>query len=150
MTDPAQNQPSADSEPSPLSERTLGRRFVRNSAALAIGWNINAVGRLVAAALVVRTLGVEVFGEYALLVVWLTIAEWILDFGTVEVFVREANQEPAQRSRLVRIFLALKIVQVPVAVLVLAAGLAAMQYSRHILEAGLVASLSLLFTAGVA
>ena len=133
----------------PMSERSLGRRFLKNSAVLAVGWNINAVGRLVAAGLVVRTLGVNVFGEYALLVVWLTIAEWILDFGSTEVFVREANQEPEQRSRMVRVFLALKGIQAPVAVLVLVTGLIAMQYSHEIVRAGFLASLSLFFTAGV-
>lgn len=132
-----------------VSDRNLSRRFFKNTAALAVGWNINAMGRLVAAGLVVRTMGVEVFGGYALLVVWLTIAEWILDFGTVEVFVREVNHDPDQRGYFLRIFLALKAVQAPFAWLVLATGLILMRYPKDILSAGIAAGTSLLFTSGV-
>jgi len=149
MMESLQKDVAATPDPPPPSDKSLGRRFFKNTAALAIGWNVNAVGRLVAAGLVVRTLGINVFGEYALLVVWLAIAEWILDFGTTEVFVREANRHPEQRSHLARIFLALKIVQAPLAVLVLAAGLIAMRYSQPILLAGIASGLSLFFTAGV-
>jgi len=80
----------------------------------------------------------------------MTIAEWILDFGTTEVFVREANQSPERRDHLVRVLLALKVIQAPLAVLVLLAGLMSMQYSHRIVVAGMVAGVSLFFIAGVA
>ncbi|MGH9418774.1 MAG: oligosaccharide flippase family protein, partial [Thermoanaerobaculia bacterium] len=68
----------------------------------------------------------------------------------VEVFVREVNQDLQQRDRLSRIFLALKMIQAPAAALLLWTGLIAMRYPQTILHAGMVASLSLFFTAGVA
>jgi O-antigen/teichoic acid export membrane protein len=149
MVEMTQNEVMAAEAPAQDSHRSLGRKFFKNTVALAFGWNLNAVLRLVGAGIVVRSFGVNVFGEYALLVVWLTIAEWILDFGTTEVFVREANHEPGRRSYFSRVFLALKIVQAPVAVLVLAAGLIAMRYSRELVVAGIASGLSLFFTAGV-
>lgn len=115
-----------------------------------VGRNVNALGRLVITAAIVRILGASVFGEYALIVVWLTIAEWLLDFGTTEVFVREAGRAPARRNHLLRVFLALKLVQAPLAMVVLMLGLTVMRYSERILWAGLVSCGSLLFLAGVA
>jgi O-antigen/teichoic acid export membrane protein len=150
--EPAESQSVALAEPPQHahgSDKNLSRKFLKNTVALAFGWNLNAVIRLVAAGVVVRKMGVEVFGGYALLVVWLTIAEWILDFGTVEVFVREANQEPEHRDRFVRIFLALKIFQAPLAWLVLATGLFVMQYPKEILAAGIFSGISLFFTSMV-
>ena len=132
-----------------FTDKNLGRRLVRNTVAVVVGANLSSLGRLVAAALVVRSLGPTVFGEYALIVVWLTIAEWILDFGTTEVFIREANQVPEQRDRLIRILLAQKAIQAPAAVLVLLIGMVAMQYSERVIMAGMVASISLFFVAGV-
>jgi O-antigen/teichoic acid export membrane protein len=149
MMDATDNEVVATPQPAQVSHKNLGRKFFKNTAALAFGWNLNAVLRLVGAGIVVRSFGVSVFGEYALLVVWLTIAEWILDFGTTEVFVREANHEPERRGYFSRVFLALKIVQAPLAVLVLAAGLIAMQYPRGLIVAGIASGLSLFFTSGV-
>ena len=149
LIDPEQNQRATGEHPPHLRNRNLTRRFFKNSAALAVGWNLSAIGRLVAAGMVVRSMGVEVFGGYALLIVWLTIAEWILDFGTVEVFVREANQAPQRRSHLVRVLLAMKGLQAPLAWLVLTSGLIAMNYSRQIVLAGMMAGVGLFFTAGV-
>jgi O-antigen/teichoic acid export membrane protein len=114
-----------------------------------VGQNINAAIRLVTAALVVRTLGTTIFGEYSLIGVWVAISEWILDFGTTEVFVREANQAPHKRAHFVRIFMALKFIQAPLALLFLLGGLLAMQYSDRIIVAGMTSGISLLFIAGV-
>lgn len=147
MIDVARKQETVSADA--ISDKSLGRKFFNNTAALMIGWNVNAVGRLVTAALIVRRLGISVFGQYALIVVWVTIAEWILDFGTTEVFVREANHAPERRSFLVRVVLALKLVQAPLAVLVMLGGMIAMQYSRDMVLAGAVAAISLLFVAGV-
>ncbi len=149
IIDPDQYQQVAEPNPVPLPEKSLKQRFFKNSLALAVGWNISAIGRLVAAGLVVRSMGVTVFGGYALLIVWLTIAEWILDFGTVEVFVREANDQPEQRNHLVRVLLAMKTLQAPLAWLVLTSGLIVMHYSHQILLAGMIGGIGLLFTAGV-
>ena len=148
VIDREQNE-GVESSPAHPPEKNLARRFFKNSAALAVGWNISAIGRLVAAGLVVRKMGVDIFGGYALLIVWVTIAEWILDFGTVEVFVREVNHTPERRGHLVRVLLAMKTLQAPLAWLVLTAGLMVMHYSRQLLMAGMVGGISLFFTAGV-
>ena len=133
-----------------FTDKNLGRRLVSNTVSLVVGSNLNSLVRLVTAGLIVRRLGASVFGEYALIVVWMTIAEWILDFGTTEVFVREANQAPELRHHLVKIFLTLKMIQAPLAVLVLLTGFLAMQYSTQFILAGMIAGMSLFFIAGVA
>ncbi len=149
MVDATENEVVTVQDAVRVSNKSLGRKFFKNTAALAFGWNLNALLRLVGASLVVRSFGVSVFGEYAVLVVWLTIAEWILDFGTTEVFVREANHEPERRGYFSRVFLTLKIVQAPLAAMVLVTGLIAMQYPHGLVVAGIASSLSLFFTAGV-
>jgi O-antigen/teichoic acid export membrane protein len=149
IIDPEQDERVVGQNPVHFPQTSLTRRFFKNSIALAIGWNISAIGRLIAAGMVVRSMGVDVFGGYALLIVWLTIAEWILDFGTVEVFVREANDQPQQRNHLVRVLLAMKTLQAPLAWLVLTSGLIVMHYSHQILLAGMIGGIGLFFTAGV-
>ncbi len=135
--------------PGTLSAHGLGRKMFRNTSALVVGRNLIALGRLAVVAVISRRFGTSMFGEYAIIVAWLQIAEWILDFGTTDVFVREVNREPGRRKRLVRIFLALKIFQAPLSVLVLSVGLLVMGYSHAVVRAGLVASVSLFFMAGV-
>ena len=150
LADSAKEKMTASLDAESFPEKNLSRRLFRNSAALLVGSNLNSLGRLVTAGLVVRGLGSAVFGEYALIVVWLAIAEWILDFGTTEVFVREANQTPERRDHLVRTLIAMKVIQAPLAVMVLLTGFLAMQYSQRIVLAGMLAGVSLFFIAGVA
>jgi O-antigen/teichoic acid export membrane protein len=147
MTPSPEYKPGLKSEPSTFSERKLGRRLFHNAAALAVGSNLNALGRLIIAGWIIRRMGATVFGEYALIGLWLTIAEWILDFGTTEVFVREANRAPGRRDLLLRSLCRAKVVQTPLAVLVFLTGLIAMQYSGQIIRAGIIAGISLVFIA---
>lgn len=102
----------------------LGRRAVMNTAAVALGSNLAALGRLVAIALVARQSGSGVLAAYGVLIEVLRIAEGVLDFGASEVFVREIGRRPGESRRLLRVLAALKIVQLPVAAGVLAAGMA--------------------------
>jgi O-antigen/teichoic acid export membrane protein len=149
MSTSPEQEPGVPSESHVFSEKNLGRRLLHNTAALAIGSNLNALGRLVIAGWIIRSMGAPVFGEYALIGLWLTLAEWILDFGTTEVFVREANRAPERRDHLLRILCKVKLVQAPLAVLVFLTGLIAMRYSERIILAGIVAGVSLLFIAAV-
>lgn len=127
----------------------LGWDLFRNTAAQVVGRNFIGLGRLVVAGMIVRGFGKGTFGEYSLIFALLSIAEWVLDFGTTEVFVREICREPEQRPRLLRILTVAKIVQIPAAFGVLGAVLLALRYPPQIVEAGLVGGAGLVFFGGV-
>jgi O-antigen/teichoic acid export membrane protein len=99
--------------------------------------------------MIVRVYGTATFGEYSLVFGILTVAEWVADFGTNEVFVREVCREPARRGPLLRILTAAKLLQVPAAYAVLAGILLALRYPREIVEAGLLGGLAMVFYGGV-
>lgn len=132
-----------------VSAPNLGWRIFRNTAGPVVGRVVVAASRLVIAALIVRFTGVATFGEYSLLLGILMIAEWILDFGTTEIFVREICREPARAPQLLRTLISAKIVQLPAAVLVLAVILVAFRYPAHLVQAGLVGGASLIFFVGI-
>jgi O-antigen/teichoic acid export membrane protein len=124
-------------------------RVVRNTAAQVVGRNLIAVSRLAVASLIVHLCGKGTFGEYSLVLGILTIAEWVLDFGTTEVFVREICREPGRTPQLLRTLTAVKVFQVPVAIALLVVSFWALHYPPHVREAGLVGAFSLIFFAGV-
>lgn len=96
-------------------------------------------------AIIVRAFGAETYGEYALLVAILTMSEWIVDFGTTDVFVRDICREPEREGALMRVLAAAKLLQVPAALALMAIILFALQYPARIVEAGLIGALSLAF-----
>ena len=132
-----------------IPQKDLGWNIFRNSAAQLAGRIILAAARLAVVSIIVRTFGKGTFGEYSLIFTILTIAEWLIDFGTTEIFVREVCREPAGSSRFLRVLTAAKIVQVPVAALIVALILLALRYPAHVVQAGLMGTLSLVFFAGV-
>lgn len=127
----------------------LGWRIFKNSAAQVASRLCIAALRLIVAGMILRAYGKDVFGEYALIFGLLSIADWLLDFGTTEVFVREMCRARARTERLLHILTAVKIVQIPAALAVLAALTLALGYPGHIFEAVLVGGLNLLFYGGV-
>ncbi len=126
-----------------------GRSLFRNAAAQLVGRNFISLGRLLVASTIARTYGNERFGEYSLLIVMLAIAEWLLDFGTSDTFVREICQTPQRGEKLLRILSGLKALQVSVAAVGLVVFLAALQYPASVVQGGAVAALSLVFFGGV-
>jgi O-antigen/teichoic acid export membrane protein len=143
-------QEAASTGPAPIAaDRSLVRKALRNSASQVVGRLAIAATRLATAAVIARQYGKSVFAEYSLLFGIMTIAEWLLDFGTLDIFVREVCREPLRTVHLIRTAAATKIIQIPVAFAVLMAVLVGMQYPHSVVRAGLLAGLSLLFYAGV-
>lgn len=132
-----------------LPKRNLGWSILTNSAAQLVGRILLAASRLLVISIIVRSFGTGVFGEYALIFGILTIAEWVIDFGTTEIAVREICREPGGAPRLLRVLTATKFVQVPVAATIVAILLVALRYPAHVVEAGMVGTLGLLFFGGV-
>lgn len=132
-----------------FSTHNVGWSVLKNSAAQVTGRVCVALLRLVVASIILRGYGKGIFGEYSLLFGLLTIADWLIDFGTTDVFVREFSREPQNGPRLLRILTAAKIVQVPAGFVVLAALILALHYPAHIVKAGLLGGVNLVFFAGV-
>jgi O-antigen/teichoic acid export membrane protein len=132
-----------------FSTHNLGWSVLKNSAAQVAGRVCVAMIRLIVAGIILRSYGRGMFGEYSLLFGLLSIADWLVDFGTTDVFVREYSREPQHGQRLMRILTAVKIVQVPAGFVILAALTLALRYPTHIFEAALVGGANLAFFAGV-
>ena len=132
-----------------MTEASLLSRVLRNSAALTVGRLLVGVTRLGIAALIVRLSGATTFAEYALLLAVLAVAEWLNDFGSTDIAVRQACKPGADVSHWLRAVALGKLVQAPLAMLALMALLLLLRYPPHIIQAGAVAAASLLFMAGV-
>lgn len=129
--------------------RHTASRVFKNTAALGVGSNLNALGRLVVLAIIVRNCGTTTFGWYIVLVELLKITEWLIDFGTTEVFVRELSREPSKRERLLRILTATKVIHVPAGIAMLVVILMVMQYPPEVTRIGLLGVVALASYAAV-
>lgn len=129
----------------------VARRALGNGLALTLGRGGVALLRLLLAALIVRASGAATFGEYALLFGLLAIAEWMLDFGTQEIAVREVcrpgGDDAAARGRWLRALMWAKLAQVPAAALLLLGLVWALQYPPHLLAAAAAGVCGLVFSA---
>ncbi len=132
-----------------IPHKNIGWHLFKNTAALAVGRIFNSLLRLIIAAMIVRGLGSDAFGEYSLVIALLSIADWLLDFGTTDVFVREVVKNPNKFSKIQRVMVALKLFQLPLAIAFLMILIWLMQFPSEIVIAGLIASASLTFFAGV-
>lgn len=149
-TQNSQPQPAAaPSAPPGMPTKNLARAVFKNSFAQVAGRVLIAASRLVVASLIVRSFGKTMFGEYSLVFGLLSIADWLVDFGTTEVFVREVCRERDSEPRLLRILTAVKVVQIPAAISILMVMVLALRYPARIVEACLVGGLNLIFYAGV-
>jgi O-antigen/teichoic acid export membrane protein len=132
-----------------FATHNVGWSVLKNSAAQVAGRVCVALIRLFVAGIILRSYGKGMFGEYSLLFGLLTIADWLVDFGTTDVFVREFSREPQNGQRLLRILTAAKIIQVPAGFVTIAALILVLRYPANIIEAGLVGAVNLVFFAGV-
>ena len=130
-------------------ERSLLARVLRNSLALTAGRAGVAAARLGVAAIVVRMAGTTTFAEYALVLGLLAVAEWLLDFGTTEIAVREVCRPHAAAPPWLRAVVRSKLLLAPVAALLFVSTLLVLRYPAHVWHAGLVTALTLLPMAGV-
>ncbi len=127
----------------------VARSMMKSSSSQIVARILVALSRLVVAGMIVRRYQESLFGEYSLIFGILSIGDWLVDFGTTEVFVRDMCREPEHSQKLLRILTFTKMVQAPVAWAVLSGLIFALQYPSHVLIAGLVGGANVLFLAGV-
>lgn len=92
---------------------SASRSLFKNASAQIAGRLLLSLGRLGAAMLIVRYAGAERFGEYALVINFIVLFEWLTDFGQTDIAVRKLCQEPEAEAEgpTLRALAALKLAQ---------------------------------------
>jgi O-antigen/teichoic acid export membrane protein len=120
------------------------RSLFKNSVSQILGRLILSALRLGTAALIVRLLGASRFGEYTLVIGFVLIFEWLVDFGQTDIVVRDVSRRPEDGPVAVGALIWLKALQGVGLALGLPVLLIVMGYPRNIVEAGAVGALGLL------
>ncbi len=95
-----------------------------------------------------RTLGVETFGEYSLVLTLLVLGEILLDFGHYDIIVREICMERGNRRELLSLLTHSRFVQAAFAYVLLAVAVIALGYPTHIVYAALVGGIQFIALGG--
>jgi O-antigen/teichoic acid export membrane protein len=128
---------------------TLLRSVVQNAVSLTAGRILIALLRFLVALVIVQRAGLERFGEFALLISFVMMAEWLSDFGLGDIAVREIAGDPNRRGTTLRAFAVCKVAQCALAGAAMIGAIALLGYSPAMLHSGLVASAAILFYGGV-
>ncbi len=127
----------------------LAGSLLKNAVSQIGGRLLLSLGRLGAALLIVHLLGTDRFGEYALVLNFVALFEWLCDFGQTDIAVRNICQMPVQERAELGALAWLKILHGVLFCLLLPVTLAAAGYSAPMIRAGVAGGVSLLFYAGV-
>jgi O-antigen/teichoic acid export membrane protein len=118
--------------------------LLRNALSQIGGRLFLSIGRLGVALLIVRSTGAERYGEYALVINFVVLFEWLTDFGQTDIGVRDICQEPERRTRVLRELLSLKLMMGAALTLLLPVTLMVLRYPADIVAAGAVGAAGLL------
>ena len=94
----------------------MARVILRNAGSQAAGRMLMTLLRFGVALIVLKSGGVELFGQYALVLSLLAVAEWLVDFGQTDIAVRNLSVAPAQSGPTLAALAAIKLACVLVAV----------------------------------
>ncbi len=122
---------------------------MRNAVSQIGGRLFLSIGRLGVALLIVRSTGAERYGEYALVISFVVLFEWLTDFGQTDISVRDICQEPARQAEALRDLLGLKLLMGVALTFLLPLTMAALRYPPHVIAAGAVGAAGLLCYGGV-
>jgi O-antigen/teichoic acid export membrane protein len=131
------------------NKKSTNWALLKNGAVLAVGRNINSMLRLVIAAIIARAFGANTFAEYSLLLATMMIAEWLLDFGTTDVFVREVSKHKHEFTHKISTLFMLKGFQIPLGMALMITIISLLNPSSNLMLGGICASLGLVFYAFV-
>ena len=123
---------------------------VAKNAAYQFGGRLSiSAGRFAVAILLIRYTGAERYGEYSLILSLLIIAEWLVDFGITDIGVRNISQQPDRQRVLLRAIAFISGGQAIIAFFLMLFAFYAMGYPQHIVRAGLLGGVGLIFYAGI-
>ena len=135
------------SVPPPAASRL--RSVIGNTGTLTGGRLMLAVLRFGATLLLLQRAGLDRFGEFALILSVVAIAEWLSDFGLSDMAVRQISMHPNRRRDILGAFAVSKAVQGLFAAAVLGSGLWLAGYAPQTVRAGWIAGLAVVFHSGV-
>lgn len=119
--------------------------LLRNAASQIGGRLFLSLGRLGIALLIVRSAGTDRYGEYALVINFVTLFEWLSDFGQTDIGVRDICQAPDRRTEVLRDLLSLKLLMGLGLTLLMPVTLALLRYPAEIIAAGAIGAAGLVF-----
>jgi O-antigen/teichoic acid export membrane protein len=128
---------------------SLLRSVVRNAASQTGGRILLAMLRFGAAVIIARSAGIDVFGQYALVMSFVLVAEWVADFGQTDIAVRQIAADPSRRPSVLASLGRLKAAHGLVAAACLWGAVAWMGYPEPVVRASLYAAASIPLYAGV-
>lgn len=149
MTDHGGDSPGVGQESVAGRPQNLTWSVFKNTATLVGGRGLVTLGRFAIAALVIRTSGAERFGEYSLVIGLLALCEWVVDFGFVDIFVREICRAPEREEKLLQVTTRAKITQVIAGYLLLLGVLLVMSYPAPVVRAALIGGIGIFFYGGI-
>lgn len=125
------------------------RSLARSAASQFAGRVTLSLGRLLVAMLIVRGAGVEVFGAYTLVIQYVLLAEWLVDFGQADLAVRDIAREPVGEPVVLEALSRLKLLHGAVFGPLLPLTLLILGYPATVVEAGAVGGVAVLAYAAV-
>lgn len=123
------------------------RSLLHNSASLVAGRIALSALRMISALIVARLAGAADFGAYMLVLAYVTLFEWLVDFGQTDIAVRDIAHMPARRDTLLTVLARIKALQGVAGAAALPLLLLAMGDDRALVLAGLVGGASVLANA---
>ncbi len=133
----------------PPAAPTLLRSVVKNAVSLTGGRILLALLRFIVALVIVQRAGLERFGEFALMLSFILIAEWLSDFGLTDIAVRQISADARRRDSTMGAFLVSKAVQSVVASAAMGAAIALLGYPEHMVRSGVIAAAAVVLYGGV-
>jgi len=124
-------------------DQQVTKRIFRNASSQMVGRLMITLCRFVIAMIIVRNLGVETYGKYALVLSLLLVGDCLVDFGMTDFTVRMLCREPEKWYGFLRSFCQAKGILTVVASLILLFWMIANSYDKDILLAGLIGLIEL-------
>ncbi|HET6265719.1 MAG TPA: oligosaccharide flippase family protein [Usitatibacter sp.] len=123
--------------------------IAKNAFSLTGGRMLLALLRFVVALVIVQRAGIDRFGEFALILGFVFVAEWLSDFGLTDIAVRQVSADPSRRTATLTAFALSKALQSLIAAATMGCAIALLGYPQHMVRAGLIAAAAVIFYGGV-
>ncbi len=133
----------------PAAHPTPLLSIAKNAFSLTGGRMLLALLRFAVALVIVQRAGLDRFGEFALILGFVFVAEWLSDFGLADIAVRQISADASRRDATLTAFALSKAVQSVIAAATMGGAIVLLGYPEHMVRAGLIASAAVVFYGGV-
>jgi O-antigen/teichoic acid export membrane protein len=126
-----------------------GGTLLTNSASLVVGRIALSALRMIAALIVARLAGANDFGAYMLVLAYVALFEWLVDFGQTDIAVRDIARAIEQRGSVLAALARIKRIQGIAGATALPLLLTLMEHDRAMTLAGIAGSCAILANAAL-